>query len=168
MRINAVSNKYILDKHELVNIYNNKLFHVKPDLDYLRRVINPLCHMLLFLHLLKPSEISAHYNDNNIYNMALVFIKRNFAKSISLSDVADFCSCSVSSVCHLFRKYNGMTVKEYIVCMRMQNAENLLRNSRLSISCIAELSGFTDSDYFSTVFKKRHGLTPTKFRQSYN
>lgn len=47
----------------------------------------------------------------------------------------------------------------------MQNACDLLRDPKLSISEVALMSGFEHSSYFSTVFKQKHGITPLEYRK---
>ena len=70
-----------------------------------------------------------------------------------------------STLSRRFRTETGTTLIEYLVSMRVQNAMNLLQNTKLPISDIAERCGFTDNAYFCRVFKQRLGATPRDFRK---
>ena len=59
-----------------------------------------------------------------------------------------------------------MTFSDYIVSLRMQKARELLRDESKSIEQIAELVGYNDYFYFTKVFKKSQGISPSKYRKS--
>ena len=59
----------------------------------------------------------------------------------------------------------GQSFREYLVSVRLKAAKSLLCHSRLSITEIAFSVGFSDSNYFSNVFKAKEGITPGKYRK---
>ncbi|MBD3240834.1 MAG: helix-turn-helix domain-containing protein [Chitinivibrionales bacterium] len=63
-----------------------------------------------------------------------------------------------------FKRKTGMSIPAYINHIRIRQAEELLRESALSISEIALTVGYSSSDYFDRQFKKAHGMTPRQFR----
>ena len=99
-RIAALSKEFFLDRQELLEVYLAKLSHTKPNLEEISVIVKPLCHMLSLLERLKPLMFSQ--SDHHIYNEAMIYLERNFAKNIHLSDIAAYCNCSVSSLCHIF------------------------------------------------------------------
>ena len=60
----------------------------------------------------------------------------------------------------------GQNFSEYLVHLRMEKAKQLLKEDQLKIIDVANLVGFSNSGYFSTVFKKQFGQTPVEFRNS--
>ena len=64
----------------------------------------------------------------------------------------------------LFRQVTGMTFKEYLNRVRVEEAERLLTNTDYPIIDIAVACGYRDQSYFTTVFKKYTGLTPRQYR----
>ncbi len=67
----------------------------------------------------------------------------------------------------LFKKETGNTFVKYITDYRLQLARKLLIETDLKTYLIAEKVGFIDANYFSFVFKKNYGMSPTKFRSGY-
>ena len=72
-------------------------------------------------------------------------------------------SISPSYISRIFKKQIGMGFKEYIISLKISNAKKLMNSEDLSITEIAYHSGFSDSNYFSTVFKKNEGISPTEY-----
>lgn len=67
-----------------------------------------------------------------------------------------------------FKKETGKTPYEYLVDIRINNAKQLLADSKhISVGAIAQSSGFSDSLYFSTCFKKHTGLCPLAYRKKF-
>ena len=64
-----------------------------------------------------------------------------------------------------FRKAFGVTPYEYQISKKITTAKNLLRNTYLSIGEIALRLGYDDQHYFSHLFKKRYGVSPSEYRQ---
>ena len=58
-----------------------------------------------------------------------------------------------------------MTVREYITQLRIEDAKQLLKFSNISVTEIAMTVGYTDSNYFTSLFKQKVGITPSKYRK---
>ena len=69
---------------------------------------------------------------------------------------------------HQFKKHTGITILEYRTAIRMRKAKEMLLNGEESISAIASSCGFDDYSYFSKLFKKEEGCTPSEFRERFN
>lgn len=63
-----------------------------------------------------------------------------------------------------FKKEVGLSVREYITNKKIEKAEELLRNTSLSIQDISEMLGYSAQSYFGDVFRKLHGISPSEFR----
>jgi len=68
-------------------------------------------------------------------------------------------------VCNVFKKYSGTTVTSYLLFLRMQQARDMLRRTDKPIQQIAREVGYEDPYYFSKLFKKTNGTTPTNYRE---
>ena len=67
----------------------------------------------------------------------------------------------------LFTRHTGSTIHQYILDVRISHARNILLNTDLPLSVIAEKVGFSSNTYFSTYFRQTTGLSPTQFRKKH-
>ena len=109
-------------------------------------------------------DISEEIPEKEIQTAAR-FIYDNYDKDITLSKVAGYIHMSESYFSKKFKSVTGLNFSEYLVSTRMQRAEELLLNTKKSITEIAEICGFSDANYFGDVFKKRRGVSPNKYRK---
>ncbi len=97
------------------------------------------------------------------------YIKNNFESEISLSKVAEKFSVSAGHLSRQFKKETGFTFSEYLDLMRFKKAEELLLfGQKETITQIAHMCGFGDSNYFSVRFKKIYGVSPLKWKKRKN
>ncbi len=129
----------------------------------IKAIINPLCAMLQYLALLCP-ETENETSENEMVNRFIKYIQRNFYHPIKNEDIAGACSCSVSTLCHLFKNVTGTSVHAYVLKLRMSYAKRLLKTSSLSVTAIAGKAGFSDYNGFSIYFRKKTGMSPTQYR----
>ncbi|MCR9154374.1 MAG: helix-turn-helix transcriptional regulator [Bacteroidetes bacterium] len=84
--------------------------------------------------------------------------------NLTVNDLAKLCNMSLSSFKRAFRNFYNDSPNNYISTKKIIKAQELLRLSELNISDIAYETGFNDPLYFTRVFKKRVGLSPSEFR----
>lgn len=96
------------------------------------------------------------------------YLDIHYREPLNVSNLCEMFAVSPSHLQHLFKKQMGMGLVEYLNKHRVFCAENLLRNTHLPICDIAEKVGFTDYGYFSRVYKKYRGISPTEFRKTIN
>lgn len=101
-------------------------------------------------------------------NKILEYININYKEDLHLDKISAYCHCSKSYISHLFKKITGLSLSEYTLRLRIHEAKDLLVNSDETITNIAFMSGFNDSNYFSKAFKKLNNLTPTEFRAKHH
>jgi AraC-like DNA-binding protein len=89
----------------------------------------------------------------------------NLQEPLSLSYLAEQFNVNPSNLSAQFRREKKMPLSEYIHVKRMQKAELLLRTSGAYIADIAEQCGFTDTNYFSRLFKRHFRVSPGEFRK---
>lgn len=162
-RIKRLSKEYILNREELLRVYDSSLKHHQADLEYLTVLIKPLCHMLSLLDIWM-LDIKEQDSNNRAFDAMLSYVHSNYMNDISIADIAHACGYSESSVSHLFQQYCNTSVKKYINGLRINQAKRLLMTSSLSISQIAAMCGFSNSNYFPIAFKKETGVSPSDFR----
>ena len=94
------------------------------------------------------------------------FIRMNFSQDISLSVLSRRFALSEGCLSRKFKAVTGMGISEYLTNVRIHNAVQLLSQGGLSVTEVAERCGYSDSNYFASVFKKFKGTTPLKFSKS--
>jgi len=92
------------------------------------------------------------------------FIERHYSEDISLLQIAQNLGLSESYLSRIFRECTGSTFVELLTEHRINVARNLLRDQRLRIDEIAEMSGFRTAGYFTRIFKRFTGMSPSRFR----
>ncbi|GAP15780.1 transcriptional regulator [Longilinea arvoryzae] len=97
---------------------------------------------------------------------AMAYIHEHSAESISRPEIAQHVSISEDHLTFCFRQELGTTPIEYLQRYRVQQARLLLKNTERSISEIALDVGFSDSGYFSRIFRRISGMSPETFRRS--
>ena len=105
-------------------------------------------------------------NNNTIIELALQYIKENYASDISRESVASAVFVTPGYLSLLFRRKLNLTFIEYLNKVRIENACKYLKNTRLKTYEIATAVGYYDEKYFSHVFKKYIGYTPSQYRKT--
>lgn len=92
-------------------------------------------------------------------------VQANYSNpNLSLQEIADLLKMSPVYVGRIFKKYETISVADYINEVRMLNAVVLLENDKLQVYEVSEQVGFTSQSYFFKLFKKRFGTTPKDYR----
>jgi len=92
------------------------------------------------------------------------YINVNYASSLSMRDVAANFHLNPSYFCKLFKEEIGVTFTTYLMSKRVENAKRLMSESTMKLYDVASAVGYTNVQYFSTVFKEIEGITPSQFR----
>ena len=101
-------------------------------------------------------------------NKAREYINNHFTRPITVAHLAALFHVSPSYLHRVFREQVGLTPIQYITALRTQEAEYLLSSSSLSCEEIANHCGYEESRYFSRVFKKQTGYSPSLYRKRLN
>lgn len=113
----------------------------------------------------KLNEIIASCS-NNIIDNAILFIKQNFWKDISLNTLSEVLYIHPTYLSKLFKEKTGQNYIKFLTDVRIEKAKILLKDRNLKIYNITELVGYESPKYFSKVFKETVGLTPKEYRDS--
>ena len=93
----------------------------------------------------------------------LGYIRENYQKELSLDSISAHTGLSKQYCMRLFKRYTGQTINAYILDLRMRHAAYLLRNTYMNVSEAADYLGFSGTSYFSRVFKKYYGISPSDY-----
>jgi AraC family transcriptional regulator of arabinose operon len=122
--------------------------------------------MVAAARIIKPKGKSAEKPLPKPVALARLCIEGNPYHDLSLTHVAKFSCLSKSRLSCVFAKETGMSMGEYLRYVIMQTALRLLEDDRRSISSIAEELRYPSQQYFSTVFHKFWGYTPSEYRRA--
>lgn len=93
------------------------------------------------------------------------YITANLKEDINLKDTAAKFNLSPYYFSRTFKKVFGYNFSDYLNLIRINRAKELLKDASLSVKEIGYLVGYNDPNYFSKVFKKYEGITPTEYRE---
>lgn len=96
---------------------------------------------------------------------ALSFIEGHFQESIKLADVAEHVCLSPNYLSQQLKQQTGKTFLEHLCGWRLEEAKRLLSSSLLTVSEVAFQVGYENPRYFSEVFQRHCGQTPSRFRK---
>lgn len=166
-RIDAVSRRFHLNRGELVRLFDERLNHTLPDKAELSPLIRPLSHMFtLLIH--KTARLEEAGGDATgsalLFARVTHYLARYYAAPVTLNTLAAQFNCSVSYLSRLFHRYAHQNFRQYVNALRIRLAQTFLVTTQMSIQEITYAVGFTDSNYFSTVFRRAAGCSPRQYR----
>ncbi len=94
-------------------------------------------------------------------------INLNMDSQLSLKNLAAMCYISPSYLSNLFKQETGQTLTDYINTQRVRRAAQRLTTGNDGIAAVAEQVGILDVNYFTKIFKKVMGVTPTQYRREH-
>lgn len=118
--------------------------------------------------LISRNLIKANRADNSLENeveLAMHYFRENYRSEINVEDYALTRGMSASNFYRVFKQISGSTPLQFILKLRLSNAQNLLENSNLSIAEIASAVGYENPLYFSRLFNKHIGVSPSEYRK---
>ena len=93
-------------------------------------------------------------------------ISKNLHQRITLDDLAAICGMSPRRLSQKFYRETGVRITDYINRVKLSEAARLLRYTNESLSAISSLLCYSSQSYFTTLFKRRYGLTPLQYRNA--
>ena len=103
---------------------------------------------------------------SDVVYKVMEYVKANFAKKISLDDIARHVYLSRSYLSSIFKEETGQSLFSYINQVRIEKSKLYLLDNAVGLVDVAALCGFEDQSYFTKVFKKATGVSPKKYRDS--
>ena len=100
-----------------------------------------------------------------VSNLVFLYMEKHHSEKISADNIAAALNMSYRSLARKFKSETGKTLSESLNETRLSAAENLLIQSSLPLYEIALRCGYENEYYFSNIFKKQKGISPSKFRK---
>ncbi|WP_026494443.1 AraC family transcriptional regulator [Butyrivibrio sp. WCD3002] len=114
-------------------------------------------------------ELEASEDRNDLVLERLIIqLNQSYNNAWSVTSMAKYCNLSEGYFSHYFKEKMGVSPMKYLANLRIEKAKFLLSESDISVSNIAASLGFSDVLYFSRIFKKAVGESPTAFRNALN
>ncbi|MCL6602825.1 MAG: response regulator [Paenibacillus sp.] len=139
-------------------------------LDQLAGLFDTAHDMLLFLkeRLREKLETTTQWKllhvRNRTFKAILTYVDENYCRDISISGISKQFNVNGNYISQLFTKEVGTTFTQYLSKLRIDYACQLLTTTDLPINEIAEKAGYDDNFYFSRIFKRMKGITPSAYR----
>jgi len=135
----------------------------KNNLDYSTSSLFHFLGSLKFLGAYRES-LSARDNKQDMVDDAIHYMRENIHKKLSLNNIADYIGLSASYFTALFYKKTGHSPLNYFIQLKIQQACHHLDFSDMKVNQISSLIGFDDPFYFSRIFTRVMGLSPSDYR----
>lgn len=102
------------------------------------------------------------------FRSMISYIELNYGEKITLRDLAAHIHLCEEECCRLFKSVMNMSIFDYIQEYRIKKACKFLAETKFSITEIACMVGYNDSNYFSKTFRKYEGISPREYRKQYS
>jgi AraC family transcriptional regulator len=96
--------------------------------------------------------------------LAKEYLTLHFTNDISLQEIATHCHVSPFHFSRLFKTFTGCSPHQFLLTIRLKNAEMLLRDTSLPVGDIAFSSGFNSIEHFTSAFRQKYQYPPMKYR----
>lgn len=151
------------------------IFIDKPvDIDFLLKQTDSLIGSMRKLkeiyskkYVAEPSNITISSMDEELLKKAMDNIEKNMDNS--MYDVDSFISdmaCGRTFLYSKIKDITGMSIREFIMDIRLKRAAQLLKDSEYTVNAVAAMTGFVNPKYFSICFRRQFGLSPSEFRKT--
>lgn len=127
----------------------------------LRETVQVLCRMGCGAQVQKQTDAA-----NHLVDQVIAYIRDHLDENNTVNDYARLVYLSGSYFANLFKKVTGTPVGQFVTAERMERAKEMLAEGR-AVQDIAPALGYEGRQYFSELFKKHTGMTPSEFRQSF-
>lgn len=104
--------------------------------------------------------------EDHLIESAKKYVEEHAEASFKIADVCKELGYSKSYLCKLFREQTGTTISSYATAVKIRAAKRMIRENKLNFSEISDLLSFDNPQYFSRVFKRVTGMSPTEFKMT--
>ena len=113
------------------------------------------------------AETDCEKTEERVISSITRYMQEHISEEISLSVLADEFHLNSQYISQLFKNEIGVGFLAYLTNIRIEKAKKLLLSTSLSVTEIAEHTGYSDYRVFTKVFKKTEGITPSQFRREF-
>lgn len=95
---------------------------------------------------------------------AVNYMEQNYQRELTVEEIANACQLNRSYFSKLFKQKKGCPPQEFLICLRLSKAADLMRTTKVSIGDISVSCGYPNQLHFSRAFKQRYGVSPREWR----
>lgn len=158
-KVNRILKNYNLEMDDYADLYKLLPCLSKKEFDSALSILKTCIRYIWSENLFK-------LNKNMLPTQIENYIVENLKAELSVDSICQHFYISRKTLYAIFKEEFNNSVKNFVNNKRFQAAENLLVETQLPVSVIADKVGFSDYNYFIRQFKKKKGLTPLQFRHS--
>lgn len=127
-----------------------------------KHLLRDFCHQYM-------NEISNQKTDKSsiVLDQLIVYINMHYKENLTLDQLSAVCYLSPSYISKVFKKHLNTNFIDYLSSVRIKVAKRLMKNPALSMKEISAEIGYIDANYFTRVFKKYEGVTPSEYRNKF-
>ncbi len=155
---------------EYARIFKQMIYELQqcqPDYEELLSLLLREIFISLHRKITKKHIIKNEYLEKEMA-LAMKYFNDNYNTNISIEEYAASRGMSVSWFIRSFRQHTNVTPMQYIVSLRMTNAQMLLETTNYNIKEISYIIGYDNPLYFSRIFNKQKGISPSDYRKQVN
>ncbi len=108
-----------------------------------------------------------HRAEDKLVDLAVAHIEQHLHEKLCQSDIAERCGTTGYHLSRAFKQYYGITFQDYIMRRRLDRAGELLHNASASVTDVCWSVGFRDASYFTKMFHRHTGMTPSEHRRQW-
>lgn len=114
-----------------------------------------------------PAELRFNIQQRKMTLPAQSFVEKHCHEKIAEKDVAQLCGMNTSTFSRAFKKEHGITFRDYLINYRIHRAQELLQNPNITVKDIAYTVGFHDPSYFTRMFRRIVGISPSRYHDKH-
>ena len=150
-----------------MGIYANALFS---DENYMLDAVNGFNEMIEYVENLIRKAVEYKWyltKEDSVADQICTYIDSHFKEDIHRDELAELVFLNTDYMSRIFKKEKGVSISNYILQKRVDEAKKLLCGSSLPINTVSLHIGYSNFSYFTKMFKENTGLTPLEYRRKF-
>ena len=153
-----VCKKYNIDKDELLSAYKKLKFFDENTINSAMKILKVCTYYLWLSEMISPEKNLLAHNLEN-------YIIENLDKQLTVNNVCNRFGISKNKLYKICKDFFDKTFSEYLNQKRIEKAKKLLSDTDIPVYLISDKCGIPDYNYFTKVFKKHEGITPSEYKK---
>lgn len=156
------------DPQKFLKLYHDLPFITKKELLLIETILSQYFETKILSNELLCPKNTVDIDGYSLADAVYYYVKSNYRDSLSTKQLADTFFVNSSYLSRYFHQHYNITITDFIIKVRIEHAMRLLIATNVSIGNIALNVGFDDANYFTRVFKKKIGISPTDYRKMHS
>ncbi len=167
----AVTFNQVIKDSEIDALFDKIKYEFSKKLPHYKAIVSAVCMEIMARltrgHIAKSTIDPQLEKKAGLVRNVMQYIIQNYQRPIELKEISEHLKYSHYYLSHIFSEVTGISIGEYLIAIRITEAEKLLTKTNLSVSEISQRCGYSNSAAFSTAFKKKCFLTPLEYRKTH-